>query len=85
MIPKEAKVTKRVDTNLKIRKCLSKAELMLQVKNLQETNDALEKTNRKKIELLESFDVKIKNLETEIDYLSHKDIITNRSRSHFKM
>ena len=45
VISREAKVITRVDTNVIIRK----AELLWQVKNLIETNDALEINNRKKI------------------------------------
>ena len=75
VIPREAKVIKRVDTNLKIRKSSTKAELLLQVKKLQETNNALEENNRKKIELIESFEEKINNLEEQMDYFSHKDIM----------
>ena len=75
IIPKEAKVIKRVDTNLKIRKSSTKAELLLQVKKLKETNDALEINIGKKIELLESFEAKINNLEEQMIYFSHKDIM----------
>ena len=53
VIVKEAKVN-RVETNPTIKKSPTKAELMLQVKNLQQANDALEESNRKKIELLET-------------------------------
>ena len=69
--PKE----KRADNILKVKvkKAPTKLELELQVKNLQQTNDALEKVNRKNIELLENFEVKIKNLESQIDYLSCKE------------
>ena len=69
-LSKEAKV-KRVDTNLKLKRAPTKSELKIQVKNLQKTNDALEESNRKKIELLESFEWKIINLEKQIDYLSY--------------
>lgn len=74
VISKEA-IVKRVDTNLKIRKAPTKSELEIQVKKLQQTNDALEESNRKKIELLERFDEKIMNLEKKIDYLSCKEIM----------
>ena len=68
-LSKEAKV-KRVDTNLKLKRAPTKSELEMQVKNSQKTNDALEESNRKKIELIESFEGKIINLEKQIDYLS---------------
>ena len=42
VISKEPK-QKRVDTNLKIKKAPTKSELELQVKHLQQANDALEK------------------------------------------
>ena len=61
-ISKDSK-SKRVDTNLKIKRAPTKPELILQVKALQQANDALEESNRKKIELLESFEAKIQNLE----------------------
>ena len=72
VIVKEAKVNS-VETNLTIKKSPTKAELMLQVKNLQQANDALEESNRKKIELLETFGGKIDNLEQQIDNLSCKE------------
>ena len=75
VIHKETKVIERVDTNLKMRKCSTKAEFLLQNKKLQETNDALEKSNRQKIEQLESFKEKIDNLEEQMVYFSHKDIM----------
>ena len=59
VISKETKV-KRVDTNLKNRKALTTSDLELQVKNVQQANNALEEMNRKKIELIESFEGKIK-------------------------
>ena len=73
---KETKV-KRVDTNLKNKhkKVQTKSDLELQVKNLQQANNALEEMNRKKIELLESFEGKIYNLEKQIEYLSCKTTI----------
>ena len=74
VISKEV-IVKRVDTNLKIRKAPTKSELEIQVKKLQQTNDALEESNRKKIELLERFDEKIMNLEKKIDDLSSKEIM----------
>ena len=68
-----SKEVKRVDTNLKPKKAPTKSELELQVKALLQANDALEKSNRKKIELLEGFEVKIDNLEKEIEYLSCRE------------
>ena len=47
VISKEVKV-KRVDTNLKLKKAPTKSELELQVKDLLQANDALEKSNREK-------------------------------------
>ena len=73
-IAKEA-IVKRIDTNLKIRKAPTKSELEMQVKKLQQTNDALEESNRKKIELLEQFEGKIMSLEKKINYLSCKEIL----------
>ena len=64
---------KRVDTNLKPKKAPTKSELKLQVKNLQQANDVLEASNRKKNELLKSFEGKINNLEEKIEYLSCKE------------
>ena len=49
------------------------SELEIQVKKLLEANDALEESNRKKIELLERFEGKIQNLEDQIDYLSYRE------------
>ena len=66
---------KRVDTNLKAKEAPTKSKLELQIKHLLQTNDALEESLRKKIELLESFEGKINNLENQIDYLSSKDIM----------
>ena len=66
VIKKEAKI------NLKVRKAPTKAELELQVKQWQQTNDDLEKN----IELLVSFEVKIKKLEAQIDILSCKETQT---------
>ena len=42
------------------------------------TNDALEKSMRKKIELLENFEGKIHNLEQQIDFLSCKEIVVSK-------
>ena len=70
-----SKEVKRVDTNLKPKKAPTKSELELQVKALLQANDALEKSNRKKIELLEGFEVKIDNLEKEIKYLFCREIM----------
>ena len=78
VISKEAK-PKRVVTNLKPnKKAPTKSELECQVKNLQLANDALEESNRQKIKLLESFEAKISNLENQIEYLSHKDIMHSK-------
>ena len=51
---------------------------VLQVKNLQLANDALEETNRQKIKLLEAFEEKIANLEVQIEYLSCRDIMHSK-------
>ena len=69
VIQKESKI-KRVETNIKIKKAPTKSELVMQVKSLQNTNDALEESIKKKIELIESFSGRIENLEAQIDYLS---------------
>ena len=74
VMSKETQV-KRVDKNLKIKKSATKSELMLQVQNLLNINDALEESNRRKNELLESFGGKIQNLEEQIDYLSCKETL----------
>ena len=74
VMSKETQV-KRVDKNLKIKKSATKSELMLQVQNLLIINDALEESNRRKNELLESFGGKIQNLEEQIDYLSCKETL----------
>ena len=68
VMSKETQV-KRVDKNLKIKKSATKSELMLQVQNLLNINDAFEENKRRKNELLESFGVKFQNLEEQIDYL----------------
>ena len=68
----------RVDTIVKVKKAPTKLELELQVKNLQQTNDALEDRHRKNVEIIESFDKKIKNLETEIEYLSCKETMFSK-------
>ena len=75
LVPKETKV-KRVETITKIKKIPTKSELEMQVKKLLQANDALEESNRKKIELLERFEGKIQNLENQIDYLSCRDIMS---------
>ena len=62
VISKEVKV-KKVDTNLKLKKVPTKLDLEVQIKKLQETNDALLKSIRKKVDLLENFGEKIQNLE----------------------
>ena len=77
VISKEVKV-KKVDTNLKLKKVPTKLDLEVQVKKLQETNDALEKSIRKKIDLLENFGAKIQNLEMKIDYLSCKETMVSK-------
>ena len=77
VISKETKV-KRVDTNLKNKIAPTKSDLELQVKDLQQANNALEEMNRKKIELLESFEGKIRNLEEHIEYLSCKEIMLSK-------
>ena len=59
VIAKEVKPT-RVDTHLKSKKAPTKSELELQVKHLQQANDALEASNKKKNELLKSFKGKLK-------------------------
>ena len=72
VISKETKF-QRVDSNLKIKKAPTKSELEVQVKNLIQTNAALEENIRKKIDIIESFGGKIENLEQQIDYLSCKE------------
>ena len=47
----------------------------MQVKKLMQTNDALEENVRKKIELIESFEGKILNLELQLDFLSCKEVM----------
>ena len=76
IISKDVK-SKRVETNPKVKRAPTKPELMLQVKALQQSNDALEESIRKKVELLERFEVKIQNLEEEFEMLSHRDIMFN--------
>ena len=51
VISKEVKI-KRVDTILKIKKVPTKAELELKVKDLQQTNDALEEIMMKLLKVL---------------------------------
>ena len=63
----------RVDTIVKVKKAPTKLELELQVKDLQQTNDALEKVNGKNIQPFKNFEVKIKNLESQMDNLSCKE------------
>ena len=70
VISKELKIN-RFDTNLKIRKKVpTKSELELQVKHLEKQNEALEERHKKNVEVIDSFEGKIKNLEREIEYLS---------------
>ena len=57
----------------KVIKKEAKAELEIQGNKLQQTNDELEKKHWKNIELLVSFEGKIKNLEAQIDVLSCKE------------
>ena len=52
------KVT-RVDKNLKLKKSLTKPELLIQVKALLEINDGLEESNRMKVKLIANFQAKI--------------------------
>ena len=54
-----SKEVKRVDTNLKPKKAPTKSELELQVKALLQANGALEKSNRKKLELLKALKSKL--------------------------
>ena len=54
VILKEVKI-KRVDTNLKIKKVPTKSELELQVKHLEQKNEALEERHKKNIDLINSF------------------------------
>ena len=65
VISKEVKV-KRVDTNLKVKKSPTKLDLELQLQNLQEANDALEKSLRKKIELIETLMEKLKTWKNKL-------------------
>ena len=73
-ISKDSK-SKRVDINLKIKRAPTKPELILQVKFLQQANDVLEESNRKKIELLESFEEKIQNLDDEMNMFAHNVVL----------
>ena len=73
-----SKEVKRVDTNLKTRKAPTKSELEMQVKVLKQTNDALEEKNKKNIEIIESFEEKITNLENQTDFLSCKEIMSSK-------
>ena len=70
-----SKETKRVDSSLKTKKAPTKSELELQVEDLLQANDALEQSNRKKIELIKSFEGKIDNLQKQINSLSCKEIM----------
>ena len=72
VISKEVKV-KRVDTNLKVKKSPTKLDLELQLQNLQEANDALEKSLRNKIELIETLMGKLKTWKNKLTiYLVRK-------------
>ena len=77
ILKEEAKI-KRIDTNLKVKKSQTKSELELQVQNLKKTNDTLEESNRKKNELLQSFEGKLNNLEEQIDFLSCREIMISK-------
>ena len=67
------KVT-RVDKNLKLKKSLTKPELLIQVKALLEINDGLEESNRMKVKLIENFQEKIDSLEIKLDNLSKVEV-----------
>ena len=54
VISKEAKI-KRVETNLKLKKVPTKSDLELQVKHLEQKNEALEERHKKNIDLINSF------------------------------
>ena len=74
-----SKEVKRVDTNLKTnKKAPTKSELEIQVKLLKQANDALEEKNKKNIEIIESFEEKMINLENQIDFLSYKDTVSSK-------
>ena len=89
IIVKEAKV-KRVDTNLKANKVLTKSELEIQLKNLLEIKDTLEKTNIKNMKVIVSFEDKIQSLEEQIQSLGkynerYSNIdLTKKSNRHFE-
>ena len=84
------KEVKRVDTNLKIRKAQTKApakaptkastkaDLLLQVKSLQQVNEALEESNRKKIKQLESFEERIESLGKLMNDIAKKEEIMTK-------
>ena len=78
-----SKEVKRVDTNLKIRKAPTKSELEMQVKVLKQANDDLEERHRKNIDIIESFEGKILNLENQIDFLSCNEVmISKETQTH---
>jgi hypothetical protein len=59
-------------------KALTKSELVLQVQHLHQTIDALEDSNRKKIEIIEGFEGKMNNLERQIDVLSCRETVSSK-------
>ena len=66
MVPK-VKETKarRVDTNLKSKKVLTKSDLVLQVKTLQVANSDLEEKNEKNTKVTETLMEEVKSLKRE--------------------
>ena len=54
---------KKSDVNLKLKKVQTKPELVLQIRTLQQTIEALENTNRNLQEQIKSFEKKTKSLQ----------------------
>ena len=62
---------KKVDINLKIKKVQTKADLLLQVKDLQQAYGALEEINKKGTQLIENLELQVETLEKEMQSMKN--------------
>ena len=67
---------KKSDVNLKLKKVQTKPELVLQIRTLQQTIEALENTNRNLQEQIKSFEKKTKSLENVSQLAEHTSKFT---------
>ena len=56
----------------------------MQVKVLKQANDDLEERHRKNIDIIESFEGKILNLENQIDFLSCNEVMISKDTQKYK-